>query len=72
MDDRFDRRELLLHLGEILEAAHFLVTMGRPDAAVVQLVPGCDSLDDFEFPRTLAPTMTVAEFNERVVSGVAL
>jgi hypothetical protein len=42
------------------------------DAPVAQLVPGCDSLHDFEFPRTLAPTMTVAEFSKRVVSGVAL
>jgi hypothetical protein len=37
MDDRFDRRELLLHLGDMLEALSYLGKFGRPDAAVEQL-----------------------------------
>jgi hypothetical protein len=37
MDDRFDRRELLLHLGDMLEALSCLGKTGRPDALVAQL-----------------------------------
>ena len=69
MDDRFDRRELLLHLGDILEALNCLAQMGRPDAMVVQLAQGKNSLQDLEFLRALPSTMTVAEFTKRVTSA---
>jgi hypothetical protein len=55
MDDRFDRRELLLHLGDILEALNCLARTSRPDARVVQLAQEKDSLQEFEFLRALAP-----------------
>jgi hypothetical protein len=72
MDDRFDRRELLVHLGDMLEALSCLVKTGRPDAPVGQLATEQDSLQDFEFLRALSPKMTVAEFSARVASAFFL
>jgi hypothetical protein len=72
MDDRFDRRELLLHLGDVLEALSCLGKLGRPDAPVAQLATQQESLHDFEFLRALAPKMTVAEFGARVASAFSL
>ncbi|SDH26242.1 hypothetical protein SAMN04487926_103126 [Paraburkholderia steynii] len=72
MDDRFDRRELLLHLGDVLEALSCLAKTGRPDAPVAQLAAQQGSLQDFEFLRMVAPRMTVAEFGARVASAFFL
>ena len=72
MDDRFDRRELLLHLGDMLEALSCLAKKGRPDTPVAQLAMHQESLLEFEFLRSLAPKMTVAEFGARVVSAFFL
>ena len=69
MDDRFERRELLIHLGDMLEALNCLAIAGRPNATVAQLAMQQESLQDFEFLRALAPTMTVAEFGARVASA---
>ena len=71
MDDRFDRRELLLHLGDILEALSCLARTGQPDTPVVQLATQ-ESLQEFEFLRALAPRMTVSEFGARVASAFFL
>ncbi|CAB3787217.1 hypothetical protein LMG28614_02450 [Paraburkholderia ultramafica] len=72
MDDRFDRRELLLHLGDMLEALNCLARTGRPDGLVGQLATQQESLQDFEFLRALAPKVTVAEFSARVASAFFL
>jgi hypothetical protein len=72
MDDRFDRRELLLHLGDMLEALSCLTKAGRPDAPVAQLAKEHESLQEFEFLRALAPKMTVAEFGTRIASAFFL
>ncbi|SIT43965.1 conserved hypothetical protein [Paraburkholderia piptadeniae] len=72
MDDRFDRRELLLHLGDMLEALSCLTRTGRPDAKVVQLAGSQESLQDFEFLRALTPKMTVADFGARVATAFFL
>ena len=72
MDDRFDRRELLLHLGDMLEALSCLTKTGRPDALVAQLAKEQDSLQDFGYLRAIAPKMTVAEFSARVASAFFL
>jgi hypothetical protein len=69
MDDRFDRRELLLHLGDMLEALSCLARTGAPDTPVVQLAKEQDLFRDFGFLRALAPKMTVAEFSARVASA---
>jgi hypothetical protein len=70
MDDRFDRRELLLHLGDILEALSCLAKTCRTGALVRQLATEQDSLQGFEFLRVLSPKMTVAEFGARVRCAV--
>ena len=72
MDDRFDRRELLLHLGDMLEALSCLARTGWPDAMVVELAKEQDLLQDFEFLRALARKMTVGEFSARVASAFFL
>ncbi|NPT58890.1 hypothetical protein [Paraburkholderia elongata] len=69
MDDRFDRRELLLHLGDMLEALNRLSRTSRPTASVAHLLQEDDSLQRFEFLRALAPKMTVAEFTKRIASA---
>lgn len=72
MDDPFDRRELLLHLGDMLEALSCLAKTGRPDAPVAQLASLQESLQDFAFLRALTPKMTVADFGARVASAFFL
>jgi hypothetical protein len=69
MDDRFDRRELLLHLGDMLNALNRLASEGERGASVAQLVQKSDSLQGFEFLRALAPEMTVEEFTQHVASA---
>ena len=72
MDDRFDRRELLLHLGDMLEALSCLARTGAPDTPVVQLATEQDLFRHFEFLRALGPAMTVADFSARVASAFFL
>ncbi|AXF06117.1 hypothetical protein [Paraburkholderia hospita] len=72
MDDRFDRRELLLHLGDMLEAVSCLYKTGQPDTPVTQLATEQESLETFVFLRMVAPGMTVAEFGARVASAFFL
>jgi hypothetical protein len=72
MDDRFDRRELLLHLGDMLEALNCLARTSKPTAPVAHLMQEEDSLQRFGFLRALAPKMTVAEFTQRVASAFFL
>ena len=69
MDDRFDRRELLLHLGDVLEAISCVANTDRPDASVAQLVNDEKSLQRFAFLRGLAPTINAAEFGKRATSA---
>lgn len=66
MDDRFDRRELLLHLGDMLEAASRLAKGSAVDAAVSSLAEDDASLAQFWFLPTFAMKMTVAEFSASV------
>ncbi|PRX33388.1 hypothetical protein B0G75_103616 [Paraburkholderia sp. BL18I3N2] len=72
MDDRFDRRELLLHLGDMLEALSCSARTGAPDTLVVQFAKEQDLFRDFEFLRVLAPTMTVDDFSAHVASAFFL
>lgn len=72
MDDRFDRRELLLHLGDVLDALHRLASKSEAGAPVTRLIQEDDSLQRFEFLRALAPQMTVAEFTQGVASAFFL
>ena len=72
MDDRFDRRELLLHLGDMLEASNCLSRTSQPDMLVAQLAAQQESLQAFKFLRMVAPRMTVAAFGARVISAFFL
>jgi hypothetical protein len=72
MDDRFDRRELLLHLGDMLEALSCLARTGRPEALVRQLAREQDSLQGFEFLHMVSAKMTAAEFGARVANAFFL
>jgi hypothetical protein len=69
MDDRFDRRELLLHLGDMLEALSCLAKNGRPTTLVARVMQEEDSLQRFEFLRALAPKMTVTELTQRIAGA---
>jgi hypothetical protein len=51
MDDRFDRRELLIDLGEVLRAVHCLARTSQPEKSVGRLAREVESLQDFEFIR---------------------
>jgi hypothetical protein len=62
LDDRFDRRELLLHLGEVLEAMRCVAHADRPDALIARLTNEVKSLQQFTFLSGLAPTMIAADF----------
>ncbi|MFM0339519.1 hypothetical protein [Paraburkholderia fungorum] len=72
MDDRFDRRELLLHLGDMLGALNCLAKTSEPGASVAQLMQKNASMQGFEFLHALAPKMTVNEFAARVAGAFSL
>lgn len=71
MDDRFDRRELLLHLGDVLEATDYVARASRPYAPVAQLATDEASLQAFPFLRYVAPRVRATDFPERVASAYA-
>jgi hypothetical protein len=56
----------------MLEALSCLARTGRPEALVRQLAREQDSLQGFEFLRTLSSKMTVAEFGARIASAFFL
>ena len=72
MDDRFDRRELLLHLGDVLEAISCVAASGQPAAPVAELANSEDALQEFVFLKALAPKVTAAQFAERAASAFFL
>jgi hypothetical protein len=72
MDDRFDRRELLLHLGDILAALNCLSGTNEPNAPVAHLVRKHASLQDFAFLTALAPEITVVDFSARAARSFFL
>jgi hypothetical protein len=72
MEDRFDRRELLLHLGDVLDALNGLAKTRDEGASVARRFQEENSLQRFEFLRGLAPEMTVDEFTARVASAFSV
>ena len=61
MQDQYDRRELLLHLGDMLRAVRSATRAGSPDALIGELAAQQEPLQDFKVLHMAAPTMTVAE-----------
>lgn len=71
VDDRFDRRELLLHLGDVLEATTCVARANRPDMPVAQLATHEASLQAFPFLRYVGPRVRARDFPERAASAYA-
>lgn len=71
VDDRFDRRELLLHLGEVLEAMRDVAGTTQPYAPVAHLALREPSLQALPFLRHLPPRMRAGDFLERAASAYA-
>jgi hypothetical protein len=72
MDDRFDRRELLLHLGDVLVALNELAKTSDTTAPVGRRLKEMNSLQKFAYLGGLSPDMTVTEFTQRVASAFSL
>jgi hypothetical protein len=72
MEDRFDRRELLLHLGDVLDALNGLTRTSDAETSVVRRLKETNSLQQFEFLQGLSPEMTVKEFTQCVASAFLL
>jgi hypothetical protein len=72
VDDRFDRRELLLHLGDVLEATNYVAKANRPYTPVAQLATHEASLQAFPFLRYVTPCVRAKDFPERAASAYAL
>ncbi len=69
MDDRFDRRELLLHLGDVLEAASAVAKTDRPDVSVSRLALNDSSLQAFPFLRHVAARVLAGDFPRHVANA---
>ncbi|MCP3716603.1 hypothetical protein [Paraburkholderia sp. CNPSo 3281] len=70
MDDRFDRRELLLHLGDVLEAMRN-VGATQPFSPVAHLAAREPSLQALPFLQQMSPRMRARDFLERAASAYA-
>ena len=71
MDDRFDRRELLLHLGDVLNAMRHAAAATRPYAPIAELAAGEPSLQALAFLRHMSPRIRVKDFLERAMEAYA-
>ncbi|WP_133791951.1 hypothetical protein [Paraburkholderia silvatlantica] len=70
MDDRFDRRELLLHLGEVLGAMRN-VGATHPFSPIAHLASREPFLQALPFLQQMSPRMRARDFLERAVSAYA-
>ena len=71
VDDRFDRRELLLHLGDVLEAMRHVVRATQPFSAVAHLAEREPSLRALPFLLQMSPRLSARDFLERAASAYA-
>jgi hypothetical protein len=69
VDDRFDRRELLLHLGDVLEAASAVAKTDRPDVSVSLLALNDSSLQAFPFLHHVAARVLASDFPGHVTNA---
>ncbi|TDG07123.1 hypothetical protein E1N52_17925 [Paraburkholderia guartelaensis] len=70
MDDRFDRRELLLHLGDVLEAMRN-VGATQSFSPVAHLASREPSLQALPFLQQMSPSIRARDFLERAASAYA-
>lgn len=71
MDDRFDRRKLLLHLGDVLEAMRDVAGAAQPFTPVAHLAARELSLQALPFLQEMSPRMRARDFLERAASAYA-
>lgn len=72
MKDAYERRALLLHLGDVLEAIQSVLHCGRkPGQAMHELVVAHDSLARFPFLTQISAQMPVQDFVERATGAFA-
>jgi hypothetical protein len=69
MNDAFERRALLLHLGDVLEAVNRLLRCGDGHKTVRELVAENDSLARLALLRHVSPRMTSGEFVQHATSA---
>ncbi|TDN68826.1 hypothetical protein [Paraburkholderia sp. BL10I2N1] len=62
MNDAFERRALLLHLGDVLEVVHLLLKCGDGHKTVRELAATNDSLAGFPLLGQVSPRMTAEQF----------
>jgi hypothetical protein len=71
VDDRFDRRELLLHLGEVLEAMRHVASATRPYSLVAHLASREATLPALPFLQQVSPRISATDFLARAASAYA-
>ncbi|MGF6756981.1 hypothetical protein [Paraburkholderia sp. GAS42] len=71
MKDAYERRALLLHLGDVLEAIQDVLHRRRDEPAVRELVAAHHSLARFPLLTQISPQMPVQEFVERSTRAFA-
>jgi hypothetical protein len=71
VDDRFDRRELLLHLGDVLEAMRHVAGTTRTYSPVAELASREPSLQALPFLKEISPRIRARDFLERAVNAYA-
>lgn len=71
MDDRFDRRELLLHLGDVLEAMRHVAGATGTYSPVAELASREAALQALPFLQHMSPRMRASDFLKRAASAYA-
>ncbi|MBB5503195.1 hypothetical protein [Paraburkholderia sp. MM5384-R2] len=66
MNDAFERRALLLHLGDVLEVVNRLLKWGVGHKTVRELAAAHDPLGGFPLLEQVSPGMTAEQFVQRV------
>jgi len=61
MDDRYDRRALLLHLGDVLDLLYCLQKAGAPDRQARDVATAADIVDDSGLLAAIAASTTVSD-----------
>lgn len=69
VDDRFDRRELLLHLGDVLKAMRLVGSATQPFSAIAHLAAREPSLQALPFLQQMSPLTSARDFLERAATA---
>ncbi|WP_137958867.1 hypothetical protein [Burkholderia sp. 4M9327F10] len=72
MNDAFDRRALLIHLGDVLEAMNTLQRCGKDRMTVRELAAASESLGGHPLLTHLSPQTTLREFVAQVARAFSI